>query len=209
MPAAASKRKAPKTAKVTTHNCQDPSDSIFLRKRRKRERDNSPHLHESKHRSAVSLTVPVQPSIQPDQALRLATKPNDKQLQTAQEQDQEVLRKHLPAHVSPFLTALVAGPGNSHEPPLSFLHKLQQVVAAPVPTPTTPPFRFNTSNSALCHNEALLRASDLNIEALLSNHQNTTLGYRSKFRPVEQLRSILGSHPHFAALEVILREGID
>jgi hypothetical protein len=111
--------------------------------------------------------------------------------------------------VSFFLTAPVAGPNDSHEPPLSFLHKLQQVAAASVPTPAAPPFGFDNSNSALRHNEALLQTSAFNMEALLSNHQNTTLGYGSEFCPVEQLRSTLGSHPHFAALEVILRKGMD
>jgi hypothetical protein len=42
-----------------------------------------------------------------------------------------------------------------------------------------PQFRFDTSDEALRHNEALLRASTFNIETLLENHQNSTLGYRS------------------------------
>jgi hypothetical protein len=47
------------------------------------------------------------------------------------------------------------------------------------------------------------------METLLKNHQNSTLGYGSEFQPVEQFRSILGSHPHFSALEVILRDGMN
>jgi hypothetical protein len=166
-------------------------------------------LHESKLRSVLTLAVAISPNVPPDRALRLATKRNDTRLQVADEQDQQVLRKYLPVHVSSFLPAPVAGPDDSHEPPLSFLHNLRQVAAASVPTPAAPPFQFDTSDSALRHNEALLRAAHFNLEALLSTHQNTTLGYGSEFRPVEQLRSILGSHPHFTALEVILRNGMD
>jgi hypothetical protein len=194
---------------INEHN-EDPSDPHLLRRRRKRERTRSPHLDNTKPRSVIPHpSAPNKPNVQQRHgAPELAQKRNEKRLQVADAHDHEILRKYLTNDVSAFLPAPVAGPDDSHEPPLCFLQRLKEVAATPVPTPSAPPFRFDTSHEALRHNEALLRASKFSLEALLEAHHHSTLGYGSEFRPVEQLRSILGSHPHFAALEIILREGM-
>jgi hypothetical protein len=208
--AATPKRTNKSLANATIPEChEDPSDPISLRRRRKRERMSSPHFNETKLRSVITKTTHYQPHVQYDGASQLATARNDKRFQAADDKDQEVLRKYLPDDVSSFLPAPVEGPDDNHGPPLHFLHKLRAVATTHVPTPAAPPFRFNTSVDALCHNEGLLRTSNFSIEALLQNHQDSTLGYGSEFRPVEQLRSILGTHPQFPALETICREGMN
>ena len=71
-------------------------------------------------------------------ALELATNRNTHRLLVADEQDSEVLRKYLNGDVLVFLPAPVVGPDDNHEPPHTFLHKLQTVAATPVPTPSAP-----------------------------------------------------------------------
>jgi hypothetical protein len=117
---------------------------------------NSPHFDETKLRSVITKMTHYRPHVQPNQASQLATARNDKRLQTADDKDQEVLRKYLPHDVSSFLPAPVEGPDDNHKPPLHFLHKLRAVATTPVPAPAAPPFRFNTSVDALRHNETLL-----------------------------------------------------
>jgi hypothetical protein len=139
----------------------------------------------------------------------LAKRRNNRQLLVADEQDSKVLHKYLNDDVFAFLPGPVARPDDSHEPPASFLQKLQAIAVAPVLTPTAPPFHFNTSEEALRHNSAILQELGSSMDTFLAKHQGSTLGYASEFRPVKQLRSFLGTHPHFEVLTVILNEGMD
>jgi hypothetical protein len=58
------------------------------------------------------------------------------------------------------------------------------------------------------NNKKLLQLYNFNLTALLDDFQGTTLGYGLEFRPVEQLWTILGAHPHFNQLETILTNGM-
>jgi hypothetical protein len=40
-------------------------------------------------------------------------------------------------------------------------------------------------------------------------HQETTLGFGSEFCPLDQLKDILGKHPHFGFFAKVLTNGID
>jgi hypothetical protein len=49
---------------------------------------------------------------------------------------------------------------------------------------------------------------DYDLGKLIHEYSKTTLGYGSEFRPTVQLRSLLGCHPNFNALEDVINHGM-
>jgi hypothetical protein len=94
-------------------------------------------------------------------------------------------------------------------PPPWLLANLRAVVNLPVQTPLKPPTTFDTSPEAIAHNTKLLADYSLDFVALMGDLQATTVGYNSEFRPVSQLRLILGDHPHFPYLEEMAKHGME
>ena len=188
----------------------DTSSPKFLRARRKR-RKASPEsdLHTSLIRSVLSPRPTVEASEHPDKTQKLADRRNTTRLKEADKQDEGVISKYLPSSVSLFLPAPVSGPDDGFKTPPNFLQNLRDVFDTPAPTPEAPPDQFETSPVALEHNATLLAESGFNMKALLAKYSHTTLGYGSEFRPLPQLKKVLGTHPHFAELTVIIRDGMD
>jgi hypothetical protein len=58
------------------------------------------------------------------------------------------------------------------------------------------------------NNAQLLQRYNFDLTALLNDFQDTTLGYGLEFRPMTQLRTILGEHSNFGELETILTHGM-
>jgi hypothetical protein len=54
-----------------------------------------------------------------------------------------------------------------------------------------------------------LEKYDFDFSRLVNENRETTLGYGSEFRPLTQLRRILGQHPNFSELEKIISHGMD
>ena len=88
------------------------------------------------------------------------------------------------------------------------MEAIQEVVESPVPVPRPPPTRFDLSEESVSHNTKLLKSCDLSLETLLAQHQDSTLGFGSEFRPVEQLEKILGEHPNFVFFSEVLENGM-
>ena len=74
--------------------------------------------------------------------------------------------------------------------------------------PLTPPFDFTPTIQAAQRNAAILAGADFDLGKIIDAHSTTTLGYGSEFRPVDQLRTILGRHPNFKVLEGIVSKGM-
>jgi hypothetical protein len=89
------------------------------------------------------------------------------------------------------------------------MENIQEVVNTPVPTPRKPPIKFNNLPKALESNTALIASFDYDFEALLAENQEISIGYNSEFRPISQLRMILGDHPNFEFFETVAGEGMD
>jgi hypothetical protein len=82
------------------------------------------------------------------------------------------------------------------------------VVEAQVEVPQPLPTWFNVSEEAVQHNSGLLEACGFDLTELLAKHENSTLAFGSKFRPLEQLQTILGGHLNFAFVKDILTRGM-
>jgi hypothetical protein len=86
---------------------------------------------------------------------------------------------------------------------------IRKVATTPAPVPKAPLIRFSTTPEALKYNAQLLQDHQYSMESLISRNYKTALVYGSKFRPVQQLKSIIGDHPHFQQLQTILKEEMD
>jgi hypothetical protein len=103
----------------------------------------------------------------------------------------------------------VTGPDDHFIPPNWLMSAIQEVAGKPTATPMMPPVAFAMNETAASHNLQLLEKHNFDFEQFLSAHQRSTLSYGSKFRTVDQLRKILGSHPNFPELDRILSNGMD
>ena len=78
-----------------------------------------------------------------------------------------------------------------------------------VPPPfRDPPLKFDPSREAANHNFRVLSEYNFNIEALINAHPNTPMSYGSEFRPIEVLSQLLGHHPNWDKLSLILTKGV-
>ena len=119
------------------------------------------------------------------------------------------MSKYLPSSLKSFLMAPVVGPDDAFIPNPSLMNAIREVARTPAPVPKAPPIKFSTSPEALKHNAQALQNHQYSMESLISRNDETTLNYGSEFRPINQLESILGGHPHFQQLVTILQEGMD
>ncbi len=133
---------------------------------------------------------------------------NDRRVRTADDDDQTTLSKYLPHDPAAFLPDPILGPHDAFEAPLELLQAIQEIASTPSPTPTASPIHFDISPEHLVSNTQLLEHADYDITRLLAQHQHTTLGFGSEFRPIEQLRRVIGNHPHFGELVSILENGM-
>jgi hypothetical protein len=138
---------------------------------------------------------------------RISHKRNDGRLNKATQKDEEIISKYL--NPSSFITATVTGPDGYFVPPSWLMRAIDNVAKETVETPKPPPTRFAMDYSAATYNSHLLEDHEFDFNAFLMSHRKTTLDYGSKFRPINQLKSILGRHPHFPELRKILSHGMD
>jgi hypothetical protein len=103
----------------------------------------------------------------------------------------------------------VESPDDSFIPKSSLMDAIRKVATTPAPVPKAPLIRFSTTPEALKYNAQLLQDHQYSMESLISRNYKTALVYGSKFRPVQQLKSIIGDHPHFQQLQTILKEEMD
>ena len=102
--------------------------------------------------------------------------------------DRKLTSKHLPFDVNEFLPNTIPGPDDAFMPPDWLMDQIAAVANAKAPAPAAPPAKFNLSEEAIQFNTALLKDNELSLDRLLLEHQHTTLGFGSEFRPLEQLK---------------------
>jgi hypothetical protein len=137
----------------------------------------------------------------------LAEDRNERRFQSAQDDDQHTISKYLPNTPTAFLPPPILGPRDAFEAPLELITAVAEIARMPSPTPAASPIHFAISPTHLAANTQLLAAENYNITNFWAKHQHTTLGFGSEFRPIAQLRRVLGNHPHFSALASILENG--
>jgi hypothetical protein len=145
-----------------------------------------------------------------DNATKIADRRNLDRVDKADEMDRSLLSKYyLPDSIDEFLPNVIPGPDDSFVPPAWLMKAIEEVAASEVQTPLAPPVRFDLSDESVKFNSELLKESNLDLEEFLAKHQQTTLNFGSEFRPINDLTTILGSHPNFDFFSDVLENGMD
>ena len=102
----------------------------------------------------------------------------------------------------------IRGPDDTFETPEWFLIALKNIAGTDPEVPGKAPIVFENTEEAAAANATLLKTVDFDIERLIRENATTTLGYGSEFRTVDQLRPLIGRHPHFSDLSKVLISGM-
>ncbi|KAI2504385.1 hypothetical protein MHU86_10064 [Fragilaria crotonensis] len=107
------------------------------------------------------------------------------------------------------LTTAVKGPDdNKTEIPSWFIVELARAASRKTEVPAKSPIQFEQNAKAAEANAKILKESNFNVSELIEKFSDTTLGYGSEFRTVNQLKPIIGRHPNFDKLALVLTRGM-
>jgi hypothetical protein len=141
--------------------------------------------------------------------VKAADRRNRDRVERAKASEHKLISKYLPMTVDEFLPSKIPGPDDAFRPPAWLMEAVKSVATAKAPVPKAPPVMFDLSEEVVCFNTDLLKDSNLSLQHLLSQHQDTTPGFGSDFRPLDQLEAILGKHPNFGFFAEVLAKGMD
>ncbi|MCP4195054.1 MAG: hypothetical protein GY768_31015, partial [Planctomycetaceae bacterium] len=114
----------------------------------------------------------------------------------------------MPEKADDLLFPPFVGPDDYFNPPTEMLQRVSEVFHSPIITPSRPDIMFEVSDAAQSHNTSLLANHDFDIHKLIESQKGSTMYYGSEFRPLDDLRKLLGGHPNFEELETVLETGM-
>ena len=160
----------------------------------------------------VNFTSPegVDPTA-PNKLLLEATARNENRLTQANREDENTLgepKDHCSSDPNSFLPEPIVGPHDIFRPPPWFMNEITKIAQSDSLAPTKSPIRFDVSSEAAHHNASLLRSFDYDFPDFLQSQAGSSLDFGAEFRPVEQLRPLLGQHPGFNELAEIIASGM-
>ena len=115
---------------------------------------------------------------------------------------------YLDGDVESFFPAPVKGPDDTFATPSWFIESLRTLTGHTTTTPGKSPIVFESTPNAAEQNERTLALFDFDLSRLIEKFADTTLGYGSEFRTVDELKPLIGNHPNFLALAQILATGM-
>ena len=127
---------------------------------------------------------------------------------TREEDGRESSKTYLDGDVRSFFPIPAEGPDDSFVTPSWFIKSLSELARHTTTTPEKSPIEFENTHSAAEKNEQTLALFDFDLSRLIGKYANTTLGYGSEFRTVDELKPLIGTHPNFPALAQILMTGM-
>jgi hypothetical protein len=137
---------------------------------------------------------------QPRKEPPLQQRRNDERTQAANEEDENLLGKYLSSDAfSIFPHVPIAPDDTATVPSPEFLKSVAYVAALEAPAPSPPPFMFDPNNllQSARHNTSILEDYGFDLDRLFAAHSDSTVGYGSEFRPIDQLDRVLGGHPNY------------
>ena len=142
-----------------------------------------------------------------DTALNKARMRNVSRLREANEQDGNELSKYLPTDIRRIFPFGLECPEDDSVPSQEWLERVATVGRTPCTIPSRPTFSFSTSEESVKYNTDFLASNGWDLGEALREHLGSTVDHGSEFRPVEQLASVVGGHPHFPFLKQTFEGG--
>jgi hypothetical protein len=122
--------------------------------------------------------------------------------------DATLIGEYLPVSLADVFIDVVKGPDDDFKPPEWLIKAIDEVAHTSAPPLKAPPVKFAVDDDSLEHNGQLLDKFNFDLTELLDHFADTTLGYGSEFRPVDQLEKIFAGHPNFAFFRNVLQQGM-
>jgi hypothetical protein len=166
-------------------------------------------LAQTRNESSIDWLDDVPRLSQGDRALERARERNVQRLREATASDCKILSKYLPSDISIFFPFGLVGPDDYFKPSRRWVNEVIEVAKAVCTVPKPPLVRLGLDQEDLDYNTAFLATCNWDLEQVFQQHAGTTVDHGSEFRPVDQLRRIVGKHPGFAYLERMLTSGFD
>ncbi|NER25730.1 MAG: hypothetical protein F6J96_34575 [Symploca sp. SIO1C2] len=129
-------------------------------------------------------------------------------IQQANEADEKILGKYLPSDVSLFFPIRISAPIDDLKPDRQWLDEVAEIASTEVAVPNPPSLSFELGEQAEKHNQQQLADSGGSVGILLRKNRGTTMDHGSEFRPLSQLRKVIGKHPAFKFLCEVFRHGL-
>ena len=171
-------------------------------------RNKDPSL-EAQYDTSIAWLDEVPRSSPGDVALQKARERNVRRLREATANDCRILSKYLPSDISVFFPFGLMGPDDYYQPSQNWVNEVLEVARTTCKVPGPPHVRLGVDQEDLDYNTRFLADCDWDLEEVFRRHVGTTVDHGSEFRPVEQLRRIVGGHAGFAYLEDMLTSGFD
>ena len=143
-----------------------------------------------------------------DDRLRAAQKRNAQRIRDANEADRKIIGEFLPLSPTAFFPCRMTGPNDHQEIPSEWVESVKEIVGTACPTPAKPGITFSIEGDARRKNWELLKNFGGDLGKVLASQRGTTAWHGSEFRPVEQLRPIVGKHPSFGSLTQTFAQGM-
>jgi hypothetical protein len=152
---------------------------------------------------------PSVPKSKPDTKLKIAQKRNLARIRMADELDEQILGEYLPCEAAAFFPMRMVGPDDHFSAPSEWVERVELVASTPCSVPGKPAFRFDLEEDSLEANGRLLEASGFDFQSLLGTQKGTTAWHGSEFRPMTQVKSVLGDHPILEYLDEVFTSGME
>ena len=114
----------------------------------------------------------------------------------------------LDDRASAFFPKPASAPDDAFPPPPWFMKAVVDVAQSIQEAPLAPPFEFQPTEAAARANAETLAKAGYDLGKIIKEHSSSTLGYGSEFRPICQLKSVIGLHPNFMALADMIENGM-
>ena len=123
--------------------------------------------------------------------------------------DKQQLREpYLTDDARGFFGEPIRGPDDLMAAEPWLLKAITQLAGEHTRTPDRSPIVFEQTAEAAAENARVLSSFDFDVKRMIEAHSDSTLGYGSEFRSVEQLRPLIGRHPNFGSLSLVLENGM-
>ena len=148
-------------------------------------------------------------SLPADGRLQKSQQRNARRIREADRRDRKIIGEFFPSSMSALFPCRLVGPDDSGGVPSRWVDAIRRVAATACPTPSKPDLMFGTGKEARESNWALLERFEGDLSRMMEDQKGTTIWHGSEFRPVDQLREVLGDHPNFDHLTGTFRRGME